>query len=208
MTRAHPSSARLYLSIGAIWFAVALLAGITGRTAGLLPPAPQVILLLLTVMVVGAFATRPAFRYWIASLDIRVFPGFHLSRFVGIYFLVLYARGELPYAFAVPGGWGDIFVAASALRLLVLPGGPGARPRLLFAWNLFGLLDILFVVATATRLALGDPASMASLMRFPLSLLPTFLVPLIIASHLMLFWRLRHARAETVAPAASRTGSP
>jgi hypothetical protein len=197
MTPTASSSGRPYLLVGAVWFAVALLAGLTGRTEGLVPPVPQAVLVLLTGTVVAAFATRPGFRSWIASLDIRLFPSFHLSRFVGIYFLVLHTRGELPYAFAVPGGWGDILVAASALLLLLLPGGPAARPGLLFAWNLFGLLDILFVVGTATRLALGDPASMAALMRFPLSLVPTFLVPLIIASHLMLFWRLRQARGGT-----------
>jgi hypothetical protein len=197
VTGTSPASGRLYLFIGAVWLAAAVMAGISGRTAELVPPAPQVVLVLLTGIVVVAFASRERFRRWIASLDLRVFPGFHLTRFGGIYFLVLHARGELPYAFAVPGGWGDILVAASALLLLALPGGPGARPRLLFAWNLFGLLDILFVVATATRLALGDPTSMAALMRLPLSLLPTFIVPLIIASHLMLFWRLRQARADS-----------
>jgi hypothetical protein len=32
---------------------------------------------------------------------------------------------------------------------------------------------------------------MQALLRLPLSLLPTFLVPLIIASHVLLVWRLR-----------------
>jgi hypothetical protein len=195
MNGTPPASGRLYLLIGAAWLAAAVIAGVSGRTAELVPPAPQVVLVLLTGTVVIAFASRERFRRWIACLDIRVFPCFHLTRFVGIYFLVLHGRGDLPYAFAVPGGWGDILVAASALLLLALPGGIGGRPGLLLAWNLFGLLDILFVVATATRLALGNPTSMAALMQFPLSLLPTFLVPLIIASHLMLFWRLRQAHA-------------
>ena len=120
---------------------------------------------------------------------------FHLTRFVGAYFLVLYARGELPYLFAVPGGWGDIAVAAGALLLVLLVPELEAHPRWLFLWNLAGLADILFVVATATRLALADPASMSALLRLPLSLLPTFLVPLIIASHLLIFWRLRRVPA-------------
>jgi hypothetical protein len=145
---------------------------------------------MLTMLVLLAFATRQNFRRWVSELDLRWFPAFHLTRFVGISFLLLHRQGALPYAFAVPGGWGDILVAASALLLLILPGGPARRHGLLLGWNLFGLLDILFVVATASRLAFAEPASMAALMRFPLSLLPTFLVPLIIASHVMLFWRL------------------
>ena len=97
----------------------------------------------------------------------------------------------MPYAFAVPAGWGDITIATFAVVLLA--GWPWLRRycgALLF-WNVFGLLDILFVVADAARQGLIDPASMAVLLRLPLSLLATFLVPLIIASHLLIFARLR-----------------
>lgn len=58
---------------------------------------------------------------------------------------------------------------------------------------MLGLLDILFVVATAGRLGLAAPASMAAVLRLPLSLLPTFLVPLIITSHVLLAIRLARA---------------
>jgi len=57
------------------------------------------------------------------------------------------------------------------------------------------LLDILFVVVTASRLAFADPDSMSALLRLPLSLLVTFLVPIIIVDHVVVFWRLRARRA-------------
>jgi hypothetical protein len=57
-------------------------------------------------------------------------------------------------------------------------------------WNVLGLADILFVVVTAAWLGVAEPESMAALLRLPLSLLPTFLVPLIIASHVVLGVRL------------------
>ena len=53
------------------------------------------------------------------------------------------------------------------------------------------LADILFVIATAARLALANPLSMSALLRVPLSLLPTYFLPLIIATHVVLFVRLR-----------------
>src|SRR5262245_21349171 len=102
----------------------------------------------------------------------------------------LLSRGALPYAFAVPGGWADILVAALALVLLAEARPLNARRGLVGAWNALGLIDILFVVATATRLAVADPDSLRPLLHLPLSLLVTFLVPLIIASHVVLFWRL------------------
>jgi len=90
----------------------------------------------------------------------------------------------------VLGGWGDIVVAVGALGIVLLVPDLLARRGWVMAWNLVGLADILFVVATAARLAMADPASMQPLLRLPLGLLPTFLVPLIIASHVLLFRRL------------------
>jgi hypothetical protein len=188
------SRSRPYLLAGLIWFLAALFFSASGRLSLLRPPAPQLILLGLTVALLVAGTVLPGFRLWLAGLNLRQLVALHLTRFVGIYFLVLHARGELPYAFAVPGGWGDIAIACGALALvLFVPDLAAQRPWLL-AWNLLGLADILSVVVIAARLALRNPDSMAALQRLPLSLLPTFLVPLIIASHLFLFGRLRRAR--------------
>jgi hypothetical protein len=174
-----------------VWLLVAIAAGASGATSKLRPPTPQLVILALTAALVIAGRAIGTFRRWLSRLDWRVVVSVHLTRFVGFAFLWLYARGELPYAFAVPGGVGDVLVAALALGLLVFSNAVAQRPQLLLAWNLLGLADILFVVLTAARLALADPQSMAALLRFPLSLVPTFLVPLIIASHVLLFVRLR-----------------
>ena len=54
-----------------------------------------------------------------------------------------------------------------------------------------GLADILLVLATGVRLGLRDPAAVDGFVRMPLVLLPTFLVPLVLATHVLLFGRLR-----------------
>ena len=170
---------------------VALLVGLSGRLTALRPPAPQAVLLGLTGLVLVLTATIPTLRTWALTVDLRVLVGLHVTRFVGFYFLFLYRRGELPFAFAVPGGWGDVTVATLAAALLVTGPAVGVgRRRAYLVWNVIGLIDILFVVATATRLGLADPQALQPLLRLPLSLLPTFLVPLIIASHLLLAKRL------------------
>jgi len=117
---------------------------------------------------------------------------------VGAWFIVLYRRGELPFAFAVPGGWGDIAAAAGAAGLLfgAFPVRTRGRRAVLRAWNALGLLDILFAVATAARIFLADPDALAPLTRLPLSLLPTYFVPLIVLSHLRIFGWLRETRSE------------
>jgi len=174
--------------VGLAW----LLAAITIGASAIGPtlPPPLVIAALTALLLVAAWR-RPSFRRWLGALDVRWLVALHLTRFVGFYFLFLYARGQLPYAFAVPGGWGDIVVASLAVLLLLIgPPRDGGRRAAYSVWNVLGLVDILFVVVTAARLAATDPASMLALQRLPLILLPTFLVPLIIASHVVLAVRL------------------
>jgi preprotein translocase subunit SecY len=55
---------------------------------------------------------------------------------------------------------------------------------------LIGLIDIILVVVSAVRINSADPTQLRALTYLPLSLLPTFLVPLIIATHIMIFARL------------------
>jgi hypothetical protein len=151
----------------------------------------QAVLIGLTALLLYAYFRIAAVRRAVDSLDLRALVLLHLTRFVGFYFLYLYKRGELPYGFAVPGGYGDIVVATLALVPLFAPMSAPLRARVTYIWNVIGLVDILLVVLSAARLARVDPASMQALTYLPLSLLPTFLVPLIIASHVIIFRRLK-----------------
>ncbi len=178
-----------------VWLLLALLIGASGLLASIPPPFPQAVLFSLVVALFLLFWRSLLFREWMLSVDIRVLILIHVSRFVGIYFLVLYSRGDLPYTFAVPGGWGDIVVAATAIPVSLFLQNEGAiSRRILFLWNLFGLADILLVIATASRLAMANPESMTALTRLPLSLLPTFLVPIILFTHIIIFIRLLSSR--------------
>ena len=183
---------RLYPIALMMWGFAAVALGDSGQLAVLEPPAPQMIALGLTALLLVNSLVLPGFRAWLASLDLRRLIAVHVFRFVGIYFLVLYGRGQLPYDFAVKGGWGDIVTATGAAALLLMPSAMGRRGTVL-AWNVFGFVDIVFVLTTATRLGLADPSSMRALLRLPLSLLPTFYVPLIVATHVWIFWRLFRA---------------
>lgn len=187
------------------WLLAATALGATGAVQHLAPPGPQILVVGLTALLLVATTRVASLRAWLAAIDARWLVGLHATRFVGAYFLALHARSELPWAFAVPGGIGDIVTATGAVAV-VASGAPDTptRRRLWFAWNAFGLADITGVVATAARCGIHDPASMAPLLRLPLSLLPTFLVPLIVASHVVLFRRLalpRHRGSSGQRPA-------
>jgi len=179
---------RIVLVFG-IWL---LLAGVIGNSQlwrQAQPPAPQLVLLGLTVGLAVTLRRWTLLREWAMRVDLRVLILVHVTRFVGFYFLVLYGRGELPWGFAVVGGWGDNVAAAGAILVSLLPAGP-VRRRAALVWNTYGLVDILGVVATAVRSAAADPDSMAALLRLPLALLPLYLVPIIIVSHVLIFVRL------------------
>ncbi|HEX9667040.1 MAG TPA: hypothetical protein VGA95_10870 [Thermodesulfobacteriota bacterium] len=174
-----------------MWFLLALIIGASGLLASIPPPFPQAVLVSIVVLLLIFFGKSGFFREWSLTVDMRILLLIHLTRFVGIYFLILYSRGELPYDFAVPGGWGDIIVAATAFLVLLFSPTSGFLGFVIyFIWNLFGFIDILLVVMTAGRLAIADPQSMIAITKLPLNLLLTFLVPIIIYSHIVIIIRL------------------
>ena len=175
-----------------LWFFAAIALGLSGWLLAVKPPIPQLIVVALTIGSLATVFLVPRFRDWSDSVPIRSWVALHLCRFVGIYFLVLSHRGSLAPAFAIPAGWGDIVVATSAIALLFFVNPDSTIERRFYsAWNLLGLIDILFVVATAARVGIFAPASMQEILRFPLCLLPTFLVPNIIVSHILIYRKLR-----------------
>jgi len=148
----------------------------------------------LTALVLFVCWKVRAIRACVLNIDLRWLVLLHLTRlFAGAYFLVLCQRGQLPCAFARPAGWGDIVIGVLAVAVASALHTQFGKTFLL-SWNTLGLIDIIFVVATALRFGLQDWQSMHALRELPLSLLPTFLVPLIIASHVLIFVRLPRAR--------------
>lgn len=179
--------------LGAGWFLVALFIGETEVLSFLPGPATQITLFGLTVALVSLFWISQSFRNWVNQLQLKTLISLHLVRFVGVYFLYLHSRGQLPAKFALTAGWGDIIVAVGAVLLLVIPSARSSI-RLVATWNVIGLLDILLVVATAAGLAFANRESMSALTRLPLSFLPTMIVPLIISSHVAIIVRLARKR--------------
>jgi len=177
----------------AAWFCLATGVGIAGWLEKVSAPVIAAVVWTLTALALLVCWKVPTVRRWVLTVELRWLVLLHLTRFVGFYFFFLSSRGELPFAFAAPAGWGDIIVAALAVLLL---GLSDARSwGMLIIWNTIGLTDILFVVMMALRLGLEDSRSMHTLREFPLILLPAFLVPLIIASHVLIFFRAARLRS-------------
>jgi hypothetical protein len=173
-----------------LWLFAAMAVGHFHLLQRLTPPAGPIIIVVLTAGLVLLHRRVSSFHDWVERLDLRTLVLLHVTRLIGFYFLMLYRQGQLPYAFAVPGGIGDIAVAIGALAVIVYPLSEAGRRRAISIWNVVGLIDILLVVFTAARIGASGSRELAALTYLPLSLLPTFLVPLIIACHLAIFARV------------------
>jgi hypothetical protein len=172
-----------------IWLGLACVVGATGalRRLPIPPPAIAVALTIATLLVIRISARA---RAGIQNLGPGPLVLFHVVRIAaGAYFLVLGGRGVLPREFTTPAGWGDILVGIGALWVLMrcLPVRTAWQRVVLLAWNVAGLLDILGVLGNAVRLYAQDPSFVEPFMSLPLAILPTFVVPIVIVSHVLLF---------------------
>jgi hypothetical protein len=177
------------------WACAALLVSLSG-VLRLVPPF--IIPLLIGGSVLAfclACAASRDFRAAVLAVDPRLAVLYHVVRVVaGVGFLVQYARGELPGAFALQAGWGDIAVglAAPVVAALALPADTALKRAAVLAWSVAGLVDILWVVGNAQRMIFleGNLLLPATLTRFPFSLLPLFVVPLVFITHGLVLARL------------------
>jgi hypothetical protein len=117
---------------------------------------------------------------------------------LGLIFLVLYAGGRLPGAFAWPAGVGDVIVGLLAPIVgIAYVSGSRRSAGLLWAWNLFGIGDLVVAAVTGFLtspsrlqiLAFDRPNELIS--AFPLVMVPAFLVPLAVLLHLASLEKLR-----------------
>jgi hypothetical protein len=114
----------------------------------------------------------------------------HLWRFEGIVFLILMMQGQVPALWALPAGIGDILVAATAPWVARRVDTARGRRRAII-WNLLGMADLIVAVGLGIMTNPG-PAQVfhtsptaEMLTRFPLALVPTFLVPLAFTLHVI-----------------------
>jgi hypothetical protein len=180
---------RIVLLVLGVWLAAAVNLGASGALRSL-PVPPPAIAVALTILLLLSLRLSPAVRRAVGSLGVAPLVLFHVTRIAaGAYFLVLYRRGVLPGEFAIAAGWGDIAVGVGAIAvfLFCLPLRTPARRAGLLVWNTLGLIDILGVLANGMRLFAGNPALGEPFTSLPLALLPTFVVPIVIVSHALLY---------------------
>ena len=125
----------------------------------------------------------------------------HTVRIVGVVFLIAMVQGRLPAVFALPAGLGDMAIGVSAVLL-----ARRWRPGRAVLFNVLGLLDLVTALTLGVLGGLGvhpvlavTPSTLAVTL-LPLALIPTTVVPLDLALHVVSLTRLRTATRAVAAP--------
>lgn len=206
---ADPAFAVLAILIVAGWLLAVVLGGVAGmfETGPSRPPLPILAALAVPLGIFGlAYALWPRFRDFVLSLDLCVLTAMQSWRVIGGMFVFLWAFDLRPALFAFPAGLGDVAVGVAAVFVLraMIDEAPSWRRKVLLL-NLGGLLDFVGAFATGiltSNSALGFLAGeradqWASMGSMPLSLIPTFAVPMWIILHLISLLQLRELGRRT-----------
>ena len=167
-------------------------------------PAPVISFVILTIAGSAAWLAWPAFRRAALSIPLTALVGINGVRVAGVFFLILHAEGRLAAPFSTSAGWGDIIAGAAAIPLAALMAWKGTAPGwLLRTWNAFGALDLFTAVSLGALSAPGTPfrvfteaPSTGAMGTLPWVIIPAFLVPLFLMTHLAVAVRLRAPYAE------------
>ncbi len=198
----------LPLSLLAIWFLTVLLAGYigvfdAGSPYSMSVPIPLGLGAVLPLIIFAIwFQVSKGFRDYVLSMNLVVLTAAQTWRVGGIVFLILYVQGILPRSFAFPAGFGDMAIGITA----PLIAWALARKKISFGgfmlWQMAGITDLVVAVVTGV---LSSPSRIGILTHgattrvmgvLPMSLIPTFAVPLLLILHLICIAQARQTRLE------------
>jgi hypothetical protein len=197
--RTSARESRISIASGVVLAAWAIVAALLARRGFFQPPdltsPPPIGIMLTLVLLVLAVCllVSPSLRRLLTNQRNLIL--LNLWRLVGAVFLMLMANGQMPALWALPAGIGDVIVGVAAPWIARRVDTPQGR-RAAISFNLFGMADLVVAVGLGVMTSPGPaqvfyttPTSELAT-RFPLALVPTFLVPLAFVLHVISLWQL------------------
>jgi hypothetical protein len=178
---------KIVVGLIAAWF-LAILAASAFQLFKTDPNRPPIALGLAVLIPVAAFAlwyrSSESFRAFVLALDLRTLTFVQSWRIIGFVFLALYGYGILPGWFAIPAGWGDVFIGITAPFVALKLADPRHRSSFLL-WQALGILDFMVALGTGASAFWIDPHGIPTSPNtiLPLNLIPAFGVPLLLIVH-------------------------
>jgi hypothetical protein len=138
----------------------------------------------------------PVYNQILAKAALPDLVRVHFFRLIGGFFIILAFHHALPKPFALMAGLGDMITAVSSLFVAkaIADKRPYAR-KLTYAWNTFGLVDIILTAVLAnvlTKISIDTGAmGVDTLAQFPFCWIPAFAPPTIIFLHVAIYKKLK-----------------
>jgi hypothetical protein len=213
----NKSYAKLTAGLVAAWFTFSLSASALHlfKTGAGRPPLP---LLLAVVVPISLFfvwyRSSTSFRDFVLSLNPRTLTNIQSWRIVGFVFLALYTYGILPAFLALPAGWGDIAIGASALLVATKLADPNHKTSFI-VWQWLGIADLVSAISLGGLARFIAPPDLAAangitatpMTVLPLSVIPTFAVPLLLIIHIICLMQARRWSKPAYGGVRERVGS-
>ena len=180
--------------IFACWLCVIAVVGLTGIYDTAPPQVMGLTIAGCTLLLLALSRFNTSFRSNLDSITTESLICIHSIRApIGAAFLVMASEGLLPDLFANRAGYGDILTATLGVLVIVFCSTLKNQKLKTIAyviWNVVGLADLLVAVGTGIYLALQIQDSMIWIARLPLLLVPTFILPILFTSHIIMLKRL------------------
>jgi hypothetical protein len=137
------------------------------------------------------FTASSGLRQYLYRLNPRTLTLAHAWRVNGVVFLILSAYGLLPLPFALPAGLGDMAIGITApwvaSKWTASRFSNREQKSGFILWQILGIADLVIAVTIGTTISLFDQSGpgMGPMTVLPLSLVPTFIVPLLLMFHVV-----------------------
>jgi hypothetical protein len=152
----------------------------------------------LLVILFGFVGNTALFKKLLGVMPLESMVFMHVFRILGVFFLLLSFYKLLEPGFAMAAGMGDIITAILAIPVAraVALKKPWSTP-LVYAWNIFGLLDIVNLMTIAIFNAIKHPGTGGEMVLFPFSWFPAFAPASIPFFHYAIFRKLKAGQVST-----------
>jgi len=138
------------------------------------------------------------FRLFVQAGNLKHLTQSQAFRFFGTLALVKAWQHTLPFAFAVPTGIADLIIAIGSFFIARIVPDRGPVPKAFFIWHFVGLATLgmsatLAILTSSPRFGLvEDGVTSQAMTSFPVSIVPTFIGPMVTIFHLLALDAARH----------------
>lgn len=161
-----------------------------------IPPTVMVLASLpLMIVLFGFIGNTRLFKKLLGAITLESLITIHVFRILGAFFILIYFYHLLPAEFAFSAGMGDLITALLAwpVARMVSKGKSWSIP-VVYAWNIFGILDILTLLVIATIVGknsiITGELGMREATIFPFVWFPAFAPATILFLHTVIFRKL------------------